>query len=498
MPGLRCSLVGRVFSSHHIRIEDDGNRVVSRLKAWLCHPLIVRIMFGAIALSAVSFEISRISDPYLVWANPLAHAILQISAVIAASSIVYCIWIEYCVSARRGTLISALGFLMLSFGMFAHAVFGFISVNGMEVSAGVNTIVYGLFRLGAATLIIIGAVNNRTDMKDRHCSRGLKVMLISSLSALVLILATPEFPLMLARVISVIHLDKVSTRLSADELPVIFALRVLALAAFTTALIMNIRAHMKSNDTISYGISLCLLFMTASQALLLDSATRNDLSWWLSHVMNFIGMLVFLSKLGGEFVVSFVQAKERIEELEAMHSITSQLSQTLDLRVVLLSFTNETATMLSARFASVMLADHEGKTLSTFCTHGLPNSPLSFGCPQEVEGSGRPGFYSGHTARAFRDKQICMVDDVYTDVEFVPWKILAENEGSVVSVPLVFQGVALGVLNLFFDKHIAVNDEKIKLLQTLGSSAAVSIANAQMYDRSLQMEAESFRLRPAS
>lgn len=64
-------------------------------------------------------------------------------------------------------------------------------------------------------------------------------------------------------------------------------------------------------------------------------------------------------------------------------------------------------------------------------------------------------------------------------------RLLAENSGYVVSVPLIYQNVALGVLNLFCNKHVPLNDEKMRLFQTVASAAAVAIANAQLYEKSL-------------
>ena len=69
------------------------------------------------------------------------------------------------------------------------------------------------------------------------------------------------------------------------------------------------------------------------------------------------------------------------------------------------------------------------------------------------------------------------------------------------SVPLVYHDLALGVLNLFFERHVSLNDERIKLFQTLASSASVAIVNAQLYDRTLSESEEGespFSLRLAS
>jgi hypothetical protein len=392
----------------------------------------------------------------------------------------------------------SVGFGVLAIGMFGDGMLGFLSANGISIPRDASTTVQTLFSLFAAAMFVLGAINTDVDTTQKHRSHGLRLLLILSISAFAVIILAMESTKLWARIAPLMPTPGPISRFMSDQFLAIFLVRALAFLGFGVALVVNIASHLERRDSISYGISGCLLFMISAQAMLLVSTTRNDLEWWMSHVLTLAGLLVFLFRLGGEFVISYVSAKERIEELEALHAVTSQLNQTLDLRVVLLAFMTDTARMLFAKFASVMLADQDGQTLCTFCSYGLPDSPLSLGCPQEVNGSGRPGFYCGHTARAFREKQVCVVEDVYTDVEFIPWKILARYDGTAISVPLVYHGVPLGVLNLFFEKNIVINEEKIKLFQTLGSSAAVAIANAQMYDRSIQIEAENHRLRPAS
>jgi transcriptional regulator with GAF, ATPase, and Fis domain len=270
----------------------------------------------------------------------------------------------------------------------------------------------------------------------------------------------------------------------------------------TLALITHIRGFAVKEDDLSKRLVPFLTLAVSAGAGSLASHHDFDMVWWVSHALYICGMMVLLTELGIQFGSSYSDAQSRIKHMEAVHYMSSRLTNTLDLRVVLLALVSDTASMLSAKFASVMLSDDSGQTLTTEVTYGLPESPLRQRKPQEVEGKGYPAFYSGHTARAFREKRICTVDDVFTDVEFLPWKVLARHDGYAVSVPLVYHDLALGVLSLFFEKHVALNDEKIKLFQTLASSASVAIVNAQLYDRTMQDESEEgdapFSLRLAS
>jgi hypothetical protein len=298
------------------------------------------------------------------------------------------------------------------------------------------------------------------------------------------------------------HVIATATTWGSKQLLHPTTLNLFHLFALVTALIGFTRRYSVEEDAIIGGIIKYLILATNGQFAALLSSKNFDLHWWLSHWLFTIGLLVLITRLATEFGRSYSDAHAHIDHLEAVHHVSSQLSNTLDLRVVLLTLVAEASSMLSARFAAVMLADSEGETLTTVVTHGIPEDLLAPTEPQKIEGGGRPAFYSGHTARAFREKRICVVDDVYTDVEFIPWRILAQYDGYTVSIPLIYHGLALGVLNLFFENHVPLNDERVKLFETLASAASVAIVNAQLYEKSLQTGSsevgELFSLRMAS
>jgi transcriptional regulator with GAF, ATPase, and Fis domain len=261
----------------------------------------------------------------------------------------------------------------------------------------------------------------------------------------------------------------------------------LILAVYFAAFAMFARDYVNGEDQLDEGMTNCLLMLATSQVIAVMGAGNYNTASWIGHLYALAALTVLLVRLGIEFSASYADAQSRVEHLEAVHYISSRLNKTLDLRIVLLTFVTDSAKMLSARFSSIMLADDLGETLATIATYGLLEAPMRPSEPMRLSGIGG-GFHAGHTARAFRERQICVVDDIYTDVEFVPWRLLANHDGYSVSVPLLHHDVVLGVLNMFFEEHVPLNDERIKLFQTLASAAAVAIANAQLYERSLQFD----------
>ena len=471
--------------------EGETNSPLGRIGETLRHPHVVRLAVAGAILGAAIVGLCRYASPGVTWRNPLAHSLLEVCGVLITGGIAYCLWVQYCVSTERRLLLAMIAFSGLMVGQFTHALVSAFSQYGSSASYTWSLEYYVAWQTVAALILIASARNSVREDKPGCRRTGIRALSASIAGSLLIagiiisiirswngILGSQ--PAIYACVLS--H----AGRLASSP----FFIHGLALAASTAAMVVFAVRYVDQEDAFSDGISRCLLLAVGGQAAWLMSRGMFDMAWWTSHVFAVMAMLELLIDLAVEFGSSYADAQARVEHLEAVHQISSRLTTTLDLRVILLVLVSDISKMLSARFASVMMADDTGETLGTVVTHGLPESPLKSPEPLKIEGSGRPAFFSGHAARAFKEKKVCVVEDVHTDVEFVPWRLLAMHNGYSVSVPLVYQDVALGVLNLFFDKHIPVNGERIRLFETLASSAAVAIANAQLYDKTLATEAE--------
>jgi len=422
--------------------------------------------------------------------NPIAHCFLQLGGSCIGIGIVYSLWVEYCATSEKRVLLAMMAFGLLSLGWIAHGV---SSLFENTAYASVRHVLWYFFfswQLISAHLLMVAskttAVDSKQDCRKTGKSALLTVFIISIFAVLFLIKIVDFWPIILTS----LGINNSSVDFITQAIPPDMVARFTTLVAFSAACAMFARIYLRREDKLSEGITLCLMILVISKVIVLLRYDVFDSAWWFAHIYSDIALAVLLIKQGVEFGNSYADAHARIEHLEAVHYVSSRLSNNLDLRVVLLTFVTDAAKTLSARFASILLADDTGETLATIATYGLLEAPLKPSEPHKVTGTGA-GFHSGHSARAFRERQICVVDDIYTDVEFIPWRLLSEHDGYAVSIPLICHDIPLGVLNLFFDKHVPLNDERIKLFRTLASSAAVAIANAQLYDNSIRYSALS-------
>ncbi|MCX6374995.1 MAG: GAF domain-containing protein [Armatimonadetes bacterium] len=478
---------------------------VGRFRAALNNPYVARITLSVLILNACVIAWRMVPIAGMTRQNSVCHALLEICGVFIAGGIASGLWVQYWVTTKRKYLLSTMALSGLMFAGLAHALTSAAASHGWTSLQDVGFQYYFVWKFAAGFLLIASALTTAEDSKSSCRKSGLRSLVGTMALSVLLTAALVAIGRAHFHPANSIHtpiaewLSAVS-RWATSPLPI----RMLGLGVIVAALAAFARRYIEEEDRFSDAFVRSLVLVTAAAVSDMTTQHAYDLAWWISHVFMNLALLTLLIELGHEFGISYANSQSRIEHLEAVHRISSQLGTTLDLRVVLYVLVSDIADLLSARYASVMLVDDAGETLKSVATHGLPESPLRSSEPQQIEENGRPAFHSGHTARAFREKRVCIVDDVFTDVEFVPWKVLAQCDGYAVSAPLVYQDVALGVLTLFFDAHVPLNDERIRLFETLASAAAVSVANAQLYDRALESHpsdadtANLFRLRLAS
>jgi GAF domain-containing protein len=83
---------------------------------------------------------------------------------------------------------------------------------------------------------------------------------------------------------------------------------------------------------------------------------------------------------------------------------------------------------------------------------------------------------------AFRHKQVCRIDDVDADHQWVAFSETAASYGvrSVMSLPLIARHEGLGALN-FYSRTNAFSDEDVEVGIAFATQAAILLANSQAY-----------------
>jgi len=211
------------------------------------------------------------------------------------------------------------------------------------------------------------------------------------------------------------------------------------------------------------------------------SSARFD-AWWVCGQALFLeSWLVFLGAAAIENAITHKEGRDRLQEMEALHEISWSLVGANNVRELLNLLADTVREKLGAKVVTVYLADETGEALEVAAISGPDTCLNSLGATYKAVSTDRqPGFHSGHTARAAKTKEVQVAADVSVDVEFVPWRTIAREDGCAVSLPLVDKGEAIGVLNLYFPDHQLLTRQKLKLLTTIAAAAspAIEIARA--------------------
>jgi signal transduction histidine kinase len=161
------------------------------------------------------------------------------------------------------------------------------------------------------------------------------------------------------------------------------------------------------------------------------------------------------------------------DRLEALFSISSEISSTLQLDEVLQRVVAHACRLMEARIASLLLVDKDSGRLRPAATYGasdaylaLPDREVTASLTGEVIKSGRPLY----------------IPDVREEGH-VRLSELARQEGlcTLLSVPLRTKIDIIGALNVYTTELRHFDENDIRLLALLASQSAIAIENAQLY-----------------
>lgn len=252
---------------------------------------------------------------------------------------------------------------------------------------------------------------------------------------------------------------------------------VSAFAFLLTALISNYRRYHTSGDRTS--CLMCYFLTACGFALVFHSISSNRFDQWyvMSHASILYAWLMLLVATGIENAFAHKEANDRLEELETLHDISWSLVGAGTVRELLNMFVSTLVSKFGAKIATIYLADKNGDSLECAAECGSDDSCV--GKKHSLVAQGRyPGFHSGHTAKAFETRTVQTARDVFVDVEFVPWRIIAVDDGCAASIPLVNKSQPIGVLNVYFSNYHQLTTRRLNLLTTIAAAATSAIEYA--------------------
>ena len=165
-------------------------------------------------------------------------------------------------------------------------------------------------------------------------------------------------------------------------------------------------------------------------------------------------------------------------EALALHEINNEISQQLDLSLVLKTIVEKTCLLLECELSYLALADDEAKEVRVVITEGTRANELGKMVLKYGEGVGGLVAQTGQPllVKSYTSKSIPKSD-------LVSYQAGTEGIESIISVPMISRLGLVGVLFAASRKKDTFKISQMDLLKSLGTQAAIAIENARLFEQ---------------
>ncbi len=180
--------------------------------------------------------------------------------------------------------------------------------------------------------------------------------------------------------------------------------------------------------------------------------------------------------------------KRKAEIIETLQEVSQAVASKNYLEELLSLIVVMAARTLKAQICSILLLDEKGKKLVLKATQST-NPEYRFKPPVKVENSvsGKP----------IKTQQPIIIKNLSKEKDF-RFPEIARKEGlkSLLSVPMLSQGRAIGTLNIYFGEQRDFSEEEMGIVQAIANQAALAIEKTQLIEEA-QKAKEALEIRKA-
>lgn len=217
--------------------------------------------------------------------------------------------------------------------------------------------------------------------------------------------------------------------------------------------------------------------------------SKDDGSFYTEEEIN------FLNKIFGciePLLIKFSKQKEQEDEIKSLHkslhnlSILYNISQAVnfidDLKGLIQVILGKALETIDAEKGSLMLYDFSDNSLQVKVVYGLQDSKYEFDINNGVIECTKLKVNEGIAGKVFAEKKSIITNLGQNDPRFSKTNI-GGNISSLICVPLVAKGEAIGVINITNKKNNKLfNRQDLEFIEALANQAAIAIDNAKLYE----------------
>src|SRR5258708_4970848 len=176
----------------------------------------------------------------------------------------------------------------------------------------------------------------------------------------------------------------------------------------------------------------------------------------------------------------YEQLRLKARLLESLVSVGQTINSALNLDDALNVITREACQLVQAKMCSVQMLDETGEWLELRASHGAG---------EIYRQKPRLSIAESLMGVVVRRRKPMQVENVQTSTRYQSREI-ARSEGliSLLSVPLIFAGEAIGTLSVYTGRPFTFSDAEIRIASELADFSAIAIENARLYWRVLYVE----------
>jgi signal transduction histidine kinase len=176
----------------------------------------------------------------------------------------------------------------------------------------------------------------------------------------------------------------------------------------------------------------------------------------------------------------YEQLRLKVHLFESLASVSRTINSTLNLDEALLAITHEACDLMRARMCSLMMLDESRQWLDLRASHGASEAYIK---------KPRLSAEESLLGVVVRRKKQLQVSNVQASTHYQNVDV-ARREGlvSLLSVPLLFAGQAIGTLNVYTGRPYNFSNEEIRILSALAELSAIAIEKARLYERIVDVE----------
>ena len=176
----------------------------------------------------------------------------------------------------------------------------------------------------------------------------------------------------------------------------------------------------------------------------------------------------------------YEQLRLKARLFESLASVSRTINSTLNLDEALRVITREACVLMRARMCSLMMLDESREWLDLRANYGAGKAYLK---------KPRLSVEESVLGVVVRRKKPLQLENVQTSSRYQNVEV-ARREGliSLLSVPLLFAGQAIGTLSVYTGRPYNFSNEEIRILGALAELSGIAIEKARLYERIVDVE----------